>query len=357
MPSARVTEATSTGSHKSVNSNVTKNKHESSDHQATKKPISNEEIVGEVTTKKTQAQKISEGSTTQKPTNQNGHRNSTLMFRGPKIAKTPILTESKALALPSDSDIISEVVKRNSEIKVFTSESGSNYKPVEIEVRSYTSPPSASAVIEVKPSMYNGYNTDFQNYPDINSWPGYQMYPHPQETNGPLNWYMDQYQQPVQPGLSYVPTEELLHSQSFSKNPSLSSHLLYQYPVKDSLYRNPITSLRPKLNHVQEIPSKIFDNRVVNSKLDSEYEYNSLQNYPVNPPALNSAYNLDTQRRLQYVVPQNDIQPYFLPDSNEIQNPLFINTEPESNYKPGLIKYVTKSYYLKTNPKLEWVPL
>jgi hypothetical protein len=357
LPSARTTEGTPTGSHKSVSSNHTKNKHESPNHPAIKKAISNGENTGDVTTKKTHAQKISEGSTSQKPTKQSGHDNTTSMSKGHETAKTSLRTENKFLALPSHSDSISEVVKRNSEIKVFTSELGSTDKPVEIEVKSYTPPLDVSAVIEVKPNTYNSYHTDLGNYAAGNVGPGYLLYPQTQETYGPFNWYMDPYQQPAQLGLSYVPTEELLHSQSFSNSPSLNSELLYQYPLKGAMYPSPVTSLWPKPDKVQEKSPEVLNNHIVSSKPDYGHEYKSLPNYPVIFPARSSSYDLNTPQLFQYGVPQNDIQPYFLPASNEIQNPLVINTGPELNDKQGLLKYVTKSFYLKTHPKLEWVPL
>jgi hypothetical protein len=352
LPPAR--EVTPDGSHRSLN--YQKKIHESPDNHTTKNPLSTGENAGGDTTKKTHAPKLSEGSTTRKPIKENGHSNSALFPKRQKVEKSPLQTDSKALVLPVDLGTTSQVAKRNSEIKIISSESETTDKSVEIEVKSYTPPPNASAVIEVKPNTYNGYPIDLQNYVENNLWPGYQLYPYPQETNEQINWYMGHYQQPLQPGLSYVPTEEFLHGQSFSNNPSLSSQLFYQYPVKQAIYRNPITSLSSKQNHMQEISTSL-NNHILSSKPGSEHDYNSLSNYPVNPPVQSFAYDLNGPQPFPYIERQNNILPYFLPDSNEIQKPLSINTEPEMNYKPGLFKYVTKSYYLKTHPKLEWVPL
>lgn len=298
LPPAPATDATSSGSHKNANSHATKNKHDSTVYHTTKKHISNEENTGDGRIKKSHAQKISEGSTTQKPSKQKDHSNSALMFKEQRTAKTSVPTNSKDLNLPLDSDSKSELVKRDLQINIFPSQSGSIDKPVEIEVKSYASPPNTSAVIEVNPKTYN---VDFHNSPDGNLWPEYQMNQYPQETNGPLNWYTDNYQQPVPPSLSYVPTEELLHSQNFLNIPSLGSQVLYQYPVKDAIYRNPINPLRPKLNHVQET-SKPLNNNEGSSKQNSEREY-MLTNYPVNLQLQNLAYNPNTLQQFPYVLP------------------------------------------------------
>jgi hypothetical protein len=302
------------------------------------------------------AQKVTEGNATEKstatkPTDHHGHRSNASITKGQKAAKTSLLRDSKDLALSSDLNLTSEVVKRNSVIRVFSVDPESIETPVEISVQTYTPPPNASAVIEVRPKVSESYQVNVINHPDESSWPGYQLYP--QEPSGLQNWYLGQYQQPVPSGLSYIPTEEFLHTQSVSNNPALSSRFFNQYPVQEAKY-NPTISLRSQPNRAQEISSTFLSNHRISSQPDPNYQ----SHYAVNQPAQISAYNIDTPQQIQYFLPPTNVLPYFLPNSNEIHNSLSTNNVPELNYyNPGVLKYVTNSYRLKTHPKLEWVPL
>jgi hypothetical protein len=338
-----------TRSHKTVAPRAT-NKQASPNVDVTKKSFSSEDNAGGSNIKVTHEQEVFEGTATE--TEQGSSDSALVSSKGTLGAKKHLPADSKDLALPTELSSTSEVAKRSSEIKVYTSDSDANNNHLDIEVKSYTPPQNTSAVIEVRPHRSNGYETDFGTYPNENSWPGYQFYPNPQEINGPFNWYMDRYQPPVLPSLSYVPTEELLHSQSYTNNPGLSSQLLYQYPVKQEIYTD-----RSQQNHVQNIPPKRLDNTIISPKSDSKHDYSSFFKYPMSPPAQISADNLDTSQQYQYFVPQSDIQQYFLPNSNEIPKSPSIEAGTEFNYKPSLLKYVTNSFYLKTYPKLEWVPL
>jgi hypothetical protein len=220
-------------------------------------------------------------------------------------------------------------------------------KPVEISVQSYTPPPNASAVIEVRPKVSEIYQVNVINRPDESLWPGYQL--QPQEINGIQNWYLGQHQQRVRPGLSYIPTEEFLHSQSFSSNPALYSQFSNQHPVQKATYSNPTNP-----NSAQEISSHFWPNQRIISEPAQNYQSNFVANEPTQFPA----YNIDTPQPIQYFLPQTNALPYFFPGPNEIHNVLFTDTVPELNYyNPSIVKYVTNSYRLKTHPKLEWVPL
>lgn len=340
--------ATPTGSQKAVNSHATKEKHESPDHHVTKKPIKGEENVTEVTAKQEHGQKETAGNATEKsaatkPLNRHGHKSNASISKGQKAEKLSLLRDINDLALSSDLNSTSEVLKRNSVIRVLAVDPESIDKPVEIAVQSYTPPPNASAVIEVRPKASDSYQVNVINHPDESLWPGYQL--QPQEMNGIQNWYLGQYQQPVPPGLSYVPTEEFLHTQSFSSNPALYSQFSNQHPT----YGNPTNP-----NLAQEISSTFLPNQRISSQPAQNYQ----PNYAVNQPAQISPYNIDSPQQIQYFLPQTHVLPYFLPDPNEIHNALSTNTVPELNYyNPGIIKYVTNSYRLKTHPKLEWVPL
>jgi hypothetical protein len=242
--------------------------------------------------------------------------------------------------LPSDSNSTSEVLKRNSVLGV---DPESVDEPVDISFESYTPPPNASAVIEVIPEVSDSYHANVINYPDESLWPGYQW--QLQETNGIQNWYLGQYQQPVPPGLSYVPTEEFLNTQFFSNNPVVYSKFFNQYPLKAATSGNPTTPSISQQNRAQEIPTNFINNHKKSPLPNTNYQ-----------PAQSSAYNVNNPQQIQYISPQTNVFPYFLPDSKEIQNSLFTNNVPEANYyNPGILKFVTNSYSLKTHPKLEWV--
>jgi hypothetical protein len=347
-------EATPTGSQKAVNSHATEDKHESTDRHVTKKPIKSEENIREGTAKQEHAQKETEGNATEKSTgtnltNHHSHRSNASISKEQKAENLSLLRDINDLALPSDLNSTSEVLKRNSVIRVFAVDPKSIDKPVEISVQSYTPPPNASAVIEVRPKAFDNYQIHIKNHPDASSWSGYQL--QPQETNGMQNWYLGQYQS----GLSYIPTEEFLHTQSFSNNPTFYSQFSNQYPVQEATYGNPATSLRlSPPNRAQEISSTFLHNQRISSQPEQNYQ----SNYAINQPAQNSAYRTDTPQPIQYFLPQINTLPYFLPYPNEILNAVPTNIVPElNNYYPGVLKYVTNSYRLKTHPKLEWVPL
>jgi hypothetical protein len=269
----------------------------------------------------------------------------------PKAVKVSLRTDSKDLALSSDLNSTNEVVKRSSAIKLFTIESEDTSKPIEIEVKTYNAPPNTSAIIEVRPKASNIYEIDVRNYPVENSWPVYQMYPYPQEINGPQGWYMQQYEQSLPSSLTYVPTEELLHGQSFSNTPGFNSQLLYQYPVKEAVHNKPTSFLKSKPSHVQHSFSKLLNNQAKISKPDPKDDYNLLPNYAVDPLPRISPYQVNTPVQFLNSLPQNYFPPYFLPHTNNIQ------AESNLNNKPAVTKYVTNSYVLKTHPKLEWVPV
>jgi hypothetical protein len=247
----------------------------------------------------------------------------------------------------SDLNSTKEVTKRNSASKIITAGLGDLSKPVEIEVKTYTAPPNASAVIEVRPIRSPTNEIDVLNNPDQNYWPLYQ-YPYPQEINGLQAWYMQQYQPSLPSSLTYVPTEELVHSQSFSNTPGFGSQLLYQYPVKEAVYKTSIFPSRPKY---------MFSNYANNQANVPKPDHKLLPNYAVDPSVQISPHQIDTPPKIQYSSPQGYFPPYFLPRINEIQNPFYIQGETNLNDKPVVTTYVTNSYTLKTHPKLEWVPL
>jgi len=244
-----------------------------------------------------------------------------------------------------------QVIKRHSANKLFTAESEDSSKPIEIEVKTYTAPPNTSAVIEVRPNKPVTNEIDFLNNPDQPSWPIYH-YPYPQELNGPQAWYMQQYQPSLPSSLTYVPTEELLHSQSFSNTPGFGSQLLYQYPVKEEVPKRPSFSPRSKY-----VFSDLRKNKAKTRKPDPTDDHNLLPNYAVDPLARISPHQSDTQQQIHYSLLQDYFPPYFLPHANGIQNSFYSQYEPNLKNKPAVTKYVTKSYILKTQPKLEWVPL
>jgi hypothetical protein len=255
------------------------------------------------------------------------------------------------LDFSSDLTSAKEVIKRYSANKLFTAESEDSSKPVEIEVKSYTAPSNTSAIIEVRPETSVTNEIEFPNNPNQNSWPLYQ-YPYPQEINGPQAWYMHQYQPSLPSSLTYVPTEELLHSQSFSNTPVFGSQLLYQYPVKEAVYKRPSFSPRSKY-----VFSNLRNNQTKIPKPDPVDDHNSLSNYAFDPLARISRYQLYKPPQTQHSLPQDYFPPYFLPHTNGIQNSFYKQDEPNLINKPAVTKYVTNSYILKTHPKLEWVPL
>jgi len=250
----------------------------------------------------------------------------------------------------SDLNSTKEVSKRNSANKLFTAELEDSSKPVEIEVKTYTAPSNTSAIIEVRPEKSVTNEIEFPNNPHQNLWPLYQ-YPYPQEINGPQAWYMQQYQPSLPSSLTYVPTEELLHSQSFSNTPVFGSQLLYQYPVKEGVYKR--TSFSPRSKYV----SSNRKNQAKIPKPDPVDDHNSLPNHAVEQLARISPHKFDKSPQIQYSLPQNYFPPYFLPEANGIQNSFYTQNEPNLIKKPAVTKFVTNSYILKTHPKLEWVPL
>jgi hypothetical protein len=163
---------------------------------------------------------------------------------------------------------------------------------------------------------------------------------------------MQQYHPILPSSLTYVPTEELLHSQSFSNSPGFGSQLLYQYPVKEALHKRP--SFSPRSMYV--FPNFI-NNQAKIPKPDPIGNNNLLPNYAVEPLARIYPHQFDTPPQIQYSLPQNYFPPYFLPHTNGIQNSFHTQYEPNLKNQPVVTKYVTNSYVLKTHPKLEWVPL
>jgi hypothetical protein len=403
----------SNGTNKVTNLQVTKVKYESSELQASKKPVISQdnarvgtsqktsaqkksENIGEITTKKIYTQKISGSKTTEKPAQQNDsssnssnsnknnstnssnkNRNSNASggnfnnsnktssmnssnISGSNTSSNASITEVRKssfridnmdLDIPSDLNSTKEVIKRNSANKIFTAESEESSKPIEIEVKTYTAPPNTSAIIEVRPNPPVTNEIDTAYNPDQNSWPLYQ-YSYPQEINGPHAWYIQQYQQSLPSSLTHVPTEELLHSQSFSNTPGFGPQLLYQYPVKDEVYKR--QSISPRSKYVF---SKTRNNETNISKPDPKDDHNLLPNYAGEPLARIRPHQLDTPPKIQYSLPQDYFPPYFLPNTNGIQNSFYTQDDPYLKNKPAVTKYVTKSYILKTHPKLEWVPL
>jgi hypothetical protein len=397
----------SNGTNKVANFQATKDKYESSDLQASKKPVINQDNARVATPQKTRAQKISESSgesttkkiytpkisgskTTEKPVQQNrsssnnsnsnsnsnsnntessnknrninasgGNFNSSYISgsntsRNASIAearKNSLRADNMGFDFSSDLNSTKEVMKRYSANKLFTAELEDSSKPVEIEVKSYTAPSNTSAIIEVRPEKSVTNEIEFPNNPDQNSWPLYQ-YPYPQEINGPQAWYMLQYQPSLPSSLTHVPTEELLHSQSFSNTPVFGSQLLYQYPVKEAVYKRQSFSNRSKY-----VSSNLRNNQAKIPKPDAVDDHNSFPNYAVDPLARISPYQVYTPPQTQYSSPQDYVPPYFLPHTNGIQNSFYTQGEPNLINKPAVTKYVTNSYILKTHPKLEWVPL
>jgi hypothetical protein len=343
-------EATPTESQKAV----TKKKHESPDHHVVRKPIRSEEYVRKDAAKQEQELEESDGRAREtKPSKLHGHKSNASISKGQKETKLTSLRDSEDLILPSESNSTSEVLKRNSVIRVFGVDPESVDKPVEISVQSYTPPPNASAVIEVMPTVSDSYHVNVINYPDESLWTGYQW--QLQETNGIQNWYLGPYQQSVPPGPSHVPTEEFLHTQIFANNPVVYPKLLNQYPLQEITSGNPKTPPRSQQNRAQEIPSKLKNNHKKSSQPDTNYQ----SDYALSQPAQSSAYNVNAMPYIfPYFPPQTNVLPYSLPDSNAIQNSLFTKNVPELNYNdPGVLKFVTNSYRLQTHPKLEWVPL
>ena len=440
----QMSEGTSTGSNKVANLNVTRNKYESYDLQASKKSFTNQDNarvgtskkphdqkisgnIGESTTKKIYAQKISGSKTTEKPKKQiisssnnssnssnknnstnisNNNRNSNTSdvnfsrvnissnnsnntssinsskssntssinssnssnassidrssIRGSntnsnasiaKAMKISLLTEDMDITDLSDLNSTNVVIKRSSTTKLLTAEMENSSKPLQIEVKAYTAPPNASAIIEVRPKTSESYEIDPLNYPDQYLWPLYQ-HPYPQEMNGLQYWYKQQYQPSLPPSLTYVPTEELLHSQNFSNNPGFSSQLLYQYPVKEAVFKKQIFSRRPKY-----LFSNLVKNQTKVPKPDPKDGHKVLPNYAVEPLAQISPYQIHMPPQKQYYLPQDYFPPNFLPHTNENQNSFYTQYQPNLNNKPVVTTYVTKSFVLKTHPKLEWVPL
>jgi hypothetical protein len=402
------------GTNKVTNFQATKVNYESSDLQASKKPVISQdnarvgtsqktsaqkisENIGESKTKKTYTQKISGSKTTENSAQQNGsssnsssssnknnsinssnkNRNgnasggnfnnsnktssmSSSNISGSNISsnasitearKSSLQTENMDLDFSSDLNSTKEVIKRNSANKIFTAESEESSKPIEIEVKAYTAPPNTSAIIEVRPNPPVTNEIDTANNPDQNLCPLYQ-YSYPQEINGPQAWYIQQYQQSLPSSLTHVPTEELLHSQSFSNTPGFGSQFLYQYPVKEKVYRR-----QGFLSRSKYVFSKTRNNQTKMSKPDLKDDHNLLPNYVVEPLARISPNQLDTPPQIQHSLPQDYLPPYFLPHKNRIQNSFYTQDDPYLKNKPTVTKYVTKSYILKTHPKLEWVPL
>jgi len=265
--------------------------------------------------------------------------------------KSSLRTNNMDLDFTSDLNSTKEVIKRNSAQRIFTVESEESSKPIEIEVKTYTAPPNTSAIIEVRPNPPVVNEIDTANNPDQNSWLLYR-YSYPQEINGLQTWYIQQYQHSLPSSLTHVPTEELLHSQSFSNTPGFGSQLLYQYPVKEELYKRQSFSPRSKY-----VFSKTRNNQTKFPKPDPIDDHNLLPNYAVEPLVRISPHQLDTPSQIQYSLPQDYFPPYFLPRTNGIQNSFYTQDDPYLKNTPAVTKYVTKSYILKTNPKLEWVPL
>jgi hypothetical protein len=265
--------------------------------------------------------------------------------------KTSLRADNMDFDLSSDLNTTKEVLKRNLANKLFTAESDDSSIPIEIEVKTYTAPPNTSAIIEVRPASSDTNEIDFLNNPYQISWPIYQ-YTYPQEINRPQTWYMQQYQSPLPYTLTYVPTEELLHSQSFSNTPGFGSQLLYQYPVKEAVYKRP--SFSPRLKYVF---SDLRNGQAKISKPDPKDDQNLTPNKADEPLARISPHQSDTPLQIHYSLPQNYFPPYFLPHTNAIHKYLDTQGEPTLKNQPTVTKYVTNSYILKTHPKLEWVPL
>jgi hypothetical protein len=354
------------------------------------------ENTGESTTKNIHTQKLSESKTSEKPTQQNSgssnnsssnnknngtnssnknrnsntsggnftrsntsntnsskisSRNTSINASTAEARKTSLPKQSVDLGFPSDLSSTKEVLKRNSANKIITAGWEDSSKPVQIEVKTYTAPPNASAVIEVRPTTSNTNEIDVLNNPEHISWPMYQ-YPYPQQINGPQSWYMQNYQPSLPSSLTYVPTEELVHSQSFSNTPGFGSQLLYQYPVNEAVFQKPTFSPRPKY-----VFSNYLNNQTKLPKPNPKDDHKLLPNYAVDPLVQISPYQINKPPKIQFSSPQGYFQPYLFPQTNGIQNSFYIQDGKNLNSKPAVTKYVTQSYTLKTHPKLEWVPL
>ncbi|XP_069699585.1 uncharacterized protein [Periplaneta americana] len=371
--SKQSSEATPTGNDKIDNSHATRKKGESNHHHATKKSS----IQGEETQDVKNVHSETRTVTTQPvSTRHHGHKH-----KEQKSQKTLLETQNKNLSLSSNFNSTSKVAKRNSVVKgtekdtELSNQAGTKVydKPLEIEVKSYTPPPNVSAVIELRADKPD------RTIPE-NSWVDYQPYPYLQN-DGQYNWYLAQNPLFSQSGYPFLPTEELLHGQSFSNipNPSISSQVLHQYPVLRSFVSNPVNSFRSDPSNFHGI-SSFFNNNIFplkvtpNPKVDSENmsstDEETLKGEPVKtqdqntqPVAVIQQPNYSEnnpvvlQPQYHFVIPQISDNSDVLPDMNGFQNSVSINSEPDLTYKPKLFKYVTKSFRLKTHPKLEWVPL
>ena len=370
-----------------------KDKYESSDLQTSKKPVINQdnarvgtsqktpaqkisENIGESTTKKIYTQKISGSKTTEKPAQQNGtssssssssssnSSNKTSSINSSNISgsntssnaslaearKNSFRTDNLDLDFSSDLNSTKQVIKRYSANKLFTVESEGSRKPIAIEVKTYTALPNTSAIIEVRPNTPVANEVGSLYNTDQNSLPLYQ-YLYPQVLNGPLVWYLYQYQPPLPSSLTHVPTEELLHSQSFSNTPGFGPQLLYQYPVKEAAHKRPSFSPRSKY-----VFSNLRTNKAKTPKPDPIDDQNVLPNYAVERLVRISPHQIDTPQQIHFSLLKNYLPPHFRPQTNGIQNSFYTH-EPNPKNTPAVTKYVTKSYTLKTHPKLEWVPL
>lgn len=398
----------SNGTNKVANLQVTKDKYESSDLQASKKPVINQdkarvgtsqktlvqkvsENTGVSTTKKIYTQKISDGKTTEKSAKQNGissnssssnsnknsssnsnnknnstnsnnktnsmnssNTNGSNISSNASLAealKNSLRTDNLGLGVFSNLNSTKQVIKRNSANKIITAESEESNKPIEIEVKTYTTLPDTSAIIEVRPDTPVINEISFLDNPDQNSWPIYH-YTYPQDLNGLQAWFMHHYQPLLPSSLTHVPTEELLHSQSFSNTPGFSPQLLYQYPVKEAANKRP--SFSPRYKYVFSNLPKIKTKTPNPDPIDDE---NLLPNFAVEPLVQISPNQIHRPPQIHYPLLQDYIPPHFLPQPNGVQNSLYTQYEPNVKNNPAVTKYVTKSYTLKTHPKLEWVPL
>ncbi|PSN38446.1 hypothetical protein C0J52_24983 [Blattella germanica] len=244
-----------------------------------------------------------------------------------------------------------EAAKRTSRLITIEAEPENLKKSIEIELKSYTPPPYEPAVIEVLPESSNSYQSPLLNswsysYPQAvqaKQWPSLSYDPSQRNVYGQVNY--NAYNNPYQYRIPFVPTEELIHGQSYGNN----------YDVNPFIY---YSQAEPSLQPQVDLPRTVrYDPYVLKDIIIKKSSALPLKPESENEDSVTKVNTEVTSVSQVEANKQNNVPTQWVLYPEELAKSISINTGPALQNKPIVTKFVTRSYQLKTYPKLEWVPL
>ena len=287
------------------------------------------------------APKNSRGFTTSLPTS----TESTLL-KNSEVPEKELLYDHKIISLPEQDDGPNKQLKRSSKVTLIEKTSEEENEFVKLELKSYASPANASAVIEVVPE-----DTESKDMADSPHYEAYNKlyYTSQYDPNIQYNQNNNGYVYGVPYGYPYVPSEEKVLSSSFVPNYSPNSIYYYPYPVQE-LNRDPKSTITPVLidSFYANLGSKLASKP--NEKIKSGIILQTVTN--------TQKGNIPGKINTVLTANKGNVRVNMISDSKQVVPSVSLESgfgsSSQSNY--NVIKIVTPSYYLKTYPKLEWVP-